>query len=539
MNFQDAIKIVKEVLHNCGSDIKEEKYDGLIVKKLAASNTLDENRKSNQTHIALTGEQMDIFPYLCAEGYFFDGKRLVNEDLKKYFIIRVKTILTRSNCDYLGASGELSFATDEIESSACVVRSKRAAQSDQLQLSMLSSDGKEFVAFRKLLHEGSFLIVLKNRESMKYHLFGVKQTEENGKLSVLNNKFFRIASQTIVDTNVFEPDIDISDVTFKKDCLKGCNELYYGVPGAGKSYAIDQKINGAEYERVVFHPDYTYSDFVGQIMPKLKKDENGSEKLSYEFVPGPFTKALKSAEENPERMYYLIIEEINRGNAPAIFGDIFQLLDRNEDGSGKYHITNFDIAREVYGDENHEVILPSNLSILATMNTSDQNVFTLDTAFQRRWNMKYIDNDVMGAGHAGEKIEYSDITWGGFASTINDEILDYNAELSSSEDKQMGAYFVTETELTSDRFPEKALKYLWDDAFRLERDKIFRPEIKSIGALLQKYQFELQKKGDPLKAVIRADLYSRMLSSSASDTVTAADNEDFSDALTETESDGE
>ena len=76
MNFQDAIKIVKEVLHNCGSDIKEEKYDGLIVKKLAASNTLDENRKSNQTHIALTGEQMDIFPYLCAEGYFLTVKDL-------------------------------------------------------------------------------------------------------------------------------------------------------------------------------------------------------------------------------------------------------------------------------------------------------------------------------------------------------------------------------------------------------------------------------------------------------------------------------
>lgn len=318
--------------------------------------------------------------------------------------------------------------------------------------------------------------------------------------------------------------------TESDDRQGGVNELYYGVPGSGKSHTIDSIVENSEYERVVFHPDYTYSDFVGQIMPRLKRNADGTEKLTYEFVPGPFTKALKAAVDNEDSMHYLVIEEINRGNAPAIFGDVFQLLDRNEDGSGKYHITNFDIAREVYGDEAAEIRIPSNLSILATMNTSDQNVFTLDTAFQRRWNMKYIENNVAEAEHANEKIEYSDVTWGGFASAVNEEILEYNAELSSSEDKQLGAYFVTKAELTSDKFPEKALKYLWDDAFKLEREKIFRPEIKSVGDLVHSYDVEIQNDRDPIKGVMRAEVYRKMMDMSASGPEEAIDESEIFEA---------
>lgn len=308
------------------------------------------------------------------------------------------------------------------------------------------------------------------------------------------------------------------------------NILYYGVPGSGKSHTIDQLINGELYERVVFHPDYTYSDFVGQIMPKLEKTENDEEKLAYKFIPGPFTKIMKEANkaENKDKMFYLVIEEINRGNAPAIFGDIFQLLDRKENGEGKYHITNFDIAREVYGNEDAEVRIPSNLSILATMNTSDQNVFTLDTAFQRRWNMKYIDNDVNAAEHADVNIEGSRVTWGQFANVINDEILEANAEMLSSEDKQLGAYFVEKDELSADKFPEKALKYLWDDAFKMERDKIFDPNIKSIGNLVTAYTDEVDSGRDPIARVMKEDVYKRMMDLSAKTVKEAfADDEVF------------
>lgn len=298
--------------------------------------------------------------------------------------------------------------------------------------------------------------------------------------------------------------LGISDFDIAKG---GVNELYYGVPGAGKSFMVDERINGATFERVVFHPDYTYSDFVGQIMPRIKQ-YGDSEKLSYEFTPGPFTKALQSAESDTASMTYLVIEELNRGNAPAIFGDIFQLLDRGPNGEGKYSITNFDIAKAVYGDEGHEIRIPSNLSILATMNTSDQNVFTLDTAFQRRWNMKYVENKIHEAEHAQNTIGSSNVTWEQFASVVNEELLNYTAELGNSEDKQLGAYFVRPDELTDSVFSEKALKYLWDDAFKMDHDIIFSTNIKSIGDIILEHK---RGSGDPLKRILNSEIYKRMI----------------------------
>ena len=236
-------------------------------------------------------------------------------------------------------------------------------------------------------------------------------------------------------------------------------------------------------ERVVFHPDYTYSDFVGQILPRVVDGQ-----LKYVFTPGPFTKLLKKAWENPSKKFYLIIEEINRGNAPAIFGEIFQLLDRKdgdgrvysekEYGESEYGITNYEVAGVVYGDEEHEVKIPSNMWILATMNTADQNVFTLDTAFQRRWNMHHIKNDVMSAIHSKEKIEGTSVEWGAFATVINDMVVEIDSDLASSEDKRLGAYFVKLNELSVDKFPEKVLKYLWDDAFKMDKEAIFDERFK-------------------------------------------------------------
>lgn len=515
MSFQEAIQNVKKLLHSLGTNIDINDYDGIIVKKLAASNTLDEGRKTNQTHIAITGEQMDIFPYLCADGYFYDDTGVVNEDLKKFFIIRIQTTIFRSNCNYLGINVEdIHFESEQKKTGACVVRSKRAKQTDQLQLSMLNSDGIEFVSFRKGLHEGDTLIVLKAKGAMNYHMFGIKAKDATEHLEELNNRFIRSQSVTIVDAERFNLNTSAKD---NANALCGKNELYYGVPGAGKSHTIDQLIDGKPYERVVFHPDYTYSDFVGQIMPKLKKDNDGNDRLTYEFIEGPFTKIMKEATkaENKGKMFYLVIEEINRGNAPAIFGDIFQLLDRNENGEGKYHITNFDIAREVYGDETAEVKIPANLSILATMNTSDQNVFTLDTAFQRRWNMKHIKNDIGAAKHADVNIEGSSVTWGQFASAVNAELLNANEEIMGSEDKQLGAYFVEADELSADKFPEKALKYLWDDAFKMERDRIFDSEIKSIGGLVTAYADEIASSRDPIKRVMKEEVFKRMMDLSA------------------------
>ena len=266
-------------------------------------------------------------------------------------------------------------------------------------------------------------------------------------------------------------------------------------------------------ERVVFHPDYTYSDFVGQILPRIIQKEGETEgKLRYVFEPGPFTKMLKKAHEDPDNMYFLVIEEINRGNAPAIFGDIFQLLDRNDDGSGKYHISNYDMAKVVYGEGNEDemIRMPANLTLLATMNTSDQNVFTLDTAFQRRWEMHLIKNDVYKAEHAGEKIEGSEISWGRFADITNKEIIRFGEETGSSEDKRLGAYFARLNELTKKKFPEKVLKYLWDDAFKMDHYTYFNENISSVDGIIDVFR-ESQTEVDILRRVLKLTVYQKMI----------------------------
>ena len=320
-------------------------------------------------------------------------------------------------------------------------------------------------------------------------------------------------------------DVDISadDKTFNGI---GANILFYGVPGAGKSHEIDMMIVQERSERVVFHPDYTYSDFVGQILPRVVDD-----KLKYVFEPGPFTKMLKKAYDDPDNMYFLVIEEINRGNAPAIFGDIFQLLDRNDDGSGKYHISNYDIATIVYDDENHIIKIPANLTLLATMNTSDQNVFTLDTAFQRRWEMHLIKNDVTKAAHAANPIEGSSISWGRFASITNAEIIRFGEETGSSEDKRLGAYFAKFNELSKDKFPEKVLKYLWDDAFKMDRYSYFNESMTSLDNIIDVFHEETPSPTDLLQRILKYAVYMKMAETdtSVASTAEASGEEEHAD----------
>ncbi len=261
----------------------------------------------------------------------------------------------------------------------------------------------------------------------------------------------------------------------------GKNIILYGVPGSGKSYTLQRDYcnDNSVVEKIVFHPDYSYSDFVGQIMPSV--DDSGI--VSYKFNHGPFTNILKKAYHNPQIKHVLVIDEINRGNAPAIFGEIFQLLDRlkhDKDGfkkgSSEYAINNIDIANIVHNDKNASIRIPSNLWIIATMNTSDQNVFTLDTAFQRRFSMQLIENSFENVddGFKNMKILDTEITWQKFCTTINEKIAQNNEGLSSMEDKRFGVYFVNIDDLKSkENFAHKVIKYLWDDVFKFDRNIIF------------------------------------------------------------------
>ena len=301
-----------------------------------------------------------------------------------------------------------------------------------------------------------------------------------------------------------------SIINGKKDNLVGINKIYYGIPGCGKSYYIENTVlkdvdKDNDVFRTTFYLDYSNSDFIGQIYPVVK--DNGS--VSYEEKPGPFTKALASAFKNPDKMIYLVIEEINRGNAAAIFGDTFQLLDRlKEDrdgrvaGDSEYPVNNEFI--EVYFKKNNipfysdKIYIPHNLTLLATMNTSDQNVFPLDTAFKRRWDREKVMTDWNKVGDIKNLyVPFTNITWGKFATTINDKMLEDNGEsdVSVSEDKQMGAYFVKENMLSKEKnagdkdslraFISNVMDYLYNDVTKFNHELLFDKNVKTYDGLYE------------------------------------------------------
>ena len=263
--------------------------------------------------------------------------------------------------------------------------------------------------------------------------------------------------------------------------ISGANIIYYGAPGTGKSHKLDELIKKENTNtfRVTLHPEYTYSDFVGQLLPVSKKANDGNDKytVSYEFVPGIFTIALKEAINNPDRSVYLILEELSRANVAAVFGDLFQLLDR-KNGISEYPIDNPDISKIIYGKANTDqdtykkIYIPNNLSILATVNTSDQNVYPMDTAFKRRFEWRYVSTDY---GSNSEDFKDNNnptidvgnnirVTWDNLYKGLNSFIV---GELGLNEDKQIGPYFIKFEGANGDKAHElvkdKLLQYLWED----------------------------------------------------------------------------
>jgi 5-methylcytosine-specific restriction endonuclease McrBC GTP-binding regulatory subunit McrB len=313
--------------------------------------------------------------------------------------------------------------------------------------------------------------------------------------------------------------------------------IYYGVPGCGKSNKIREQLKNVPEKnkvRVVFHPEYPNAEFIGQILPKV------NDHVTYEFTPGPFTQIIKRAYLNPNEHFYLVIEEINRGNAAAIFGDTFQLLDRLKagetdslgndpanaavntftEGWSQYFVQNDDVNDYIRGtensiqignirfDSNTAIRLPPNLSILATMNTSDQNVFTLDNAFQRRFDMELVRNE-FDLDKPSVNVQYNakiadtNIKWGQFWEWGNAKITATLKGLSSTEDKRLGVWFVSNVDgkIEEKVFAEKVLKYLWDDVFKFKRSKVFVEEIDTLEKLIA--AFEKPEQGKSRFAVFK------------------------------------
>ena len=260
-------------------------------------------------------------------------------------------------------------------------------------------------------------------------------------------------------------------------------KIYYGAPGTGKSHKVKELVFGKDErtERVTFHPEYDYTSFVGGYKPTMDGDN-----IRYEFVPQAFTNIYTKAWNDPDNDYYLVIEEINRGNCAEIFGDIFQLLDRTND----YKITPSKELKEhlkIELKDNSSIdadklLLPPNLNILATMNTSDQSLFPMDSAFKRRWDWEYIpinysreENKNSSAKFVVKLSNEESFKWLDFIEKVNEKI-SKNDNLGM--DKCLGNYFINpeNDEIKIETFVNKAIFYLWNDVFKdeIEEESIFK-----------------------------------------------------------------
>lgn len=251
--------------------------------------------------------------------------------------------------------------------------------------------------------------------------------------------------------------------------------IYFGAPGTGKSHAVNNIVNQKAPDRnvrITFHPDTDYSSFVGCFKPTMRDG-----KIEYAFTAQAFVEAYIKAWRDISKPFYLIIEEINRGNCAQIFGDIFQLLDRNAEGESSYSITPDADLKNYIGEKlslqtnipdkirsGSEMRLPSNLFIYATMNTSDQSLFPIDSAFKRRWDWHYTaispsDSDPVIA------FDTQSYSWASFIELVNKRIFD----LTKSEDKQLGYWFIkpnTDNIIKWKTFVSKAIFYIWNDVVK-------------------------------------------------------------------------
>ena len=288
--------------------------------------------------------------------------------------------------------------------------------------------------------------------------------------------------------------VDMSISQFSPQEKPAFQIIYYGAPGTGKSHRIKKELKEMNVPeknifRTTFHPDSDYSSFVGAYKPTMKPvaDEykavvGKDEEIAYSFVPQTFIKAYMQAYLNPNHNIYLIIEEINRGNCAQIFGDLFQLLDRDENGVSEYPIkADSDLKMYLEGElgKNHdgikdgELCLPSNLYIWATMNTSDQSLFPIDSAFKRRWDWEYEPIKYENSKWEIE-IDGNMYSWTSFQEKVNNRIF----EATNSEDKMLGDFFVKPNNnvISEKQFINKVLFYLWNDVCKDGDGDIFKTD---------------------------------------------------------------
>ena len=436
--------------------------------------------------------------------------------------VKVKHIFLRSNvlsmlgyvCQYYGAKNEKYI---DVVNSILTQLDTFAAPNGLLETESLFKlsigSNKLRPYFKKFDDKGVFYKIIRS----------LLLPQSAYKVSLYKNQLNEYAAFWLIgfsDLDDFEADSSKSffqEVKLGKAAPTSLQQIFYGAPGTGKSYTINQDTEGEDVIRTTFHPDTDYSTFVGAYKPTTIEEEvmtvigtkavpveniDGSyrkeSKIVYEFVQQAFLQAyieawkkIADSQERKTRKQFLVIEEINRGNCAQIFGDLFQLLDRNAQGFSDYPITadadmkrqltksfaglslpNSDAINALYGGrdvcrevlEGNILLLPNNLYIWATMNTSDQSLFPIDSAFKRRWDWTY--RPISDAAKGWKiKVDGKLYDWWTFLEKINDKV----GSLTNSEDKKLGYFFCKadgEGLVNAETFVGKVVFYLWNDVFK-------------------------------------------------------------------------
>lgn len=614
MEFSEVLNLI---ISSCPF-LSGNEYDGIIIKKLAATNTISDTGASHQSHMAFTGKQKDFFPFLNADGYFNVGYESKDDDLKKYFTLQIPLTIYKENTDALTNKlfNLIDYTSGKKVVKASVLRSRRNSGDDQIELSIKSLDDKDFIEFRKLLRVDDFFVLLKKKNCLEYDLVGIRSNDKNAENLSKCTDFYKLPTQTPVGIDSFETNgndllleipietndslsesdlaerlasdkelkgtyaihlfgikyakliqdknldkkeiirlsnigenysyelakgigiynlavderylkqTQLNNLEFgndllkkdenhivelkpfselnykplkKEDKIKSYNRIIFGAPGTGKSFQLktesqqkDSSSPFANVERVTFHPDYSYGQFVGSYKPI--SDDDG--RIRYEYVPGPFMRTLVKALESGKNgesaeKFLLIVEEINRAKVAAVFGDMFQLLDRTDDGESMYEIQASEdvrryLAKELGGKKDNytSIKIPNNMYIWATMNSADQGVFPMDTAFKRRWEFTYLginanDTKISIKNLPVKNPEGELIEWNILRKSINSMLL---RECKVNEDKLLGPFFISgdvfknakdNEDAFYDAFNSKVLMYLFEDAGKMHQKKLF------------------------------------------------------------------
>lgn len=508
MSFSEKFNTISSILFDKYKiNLKEKDYDGYIVKQMSESNCIKKDITSKQSHIAITGSQMELFPYIFSKQYIENN----DASMKNYFVLKAPVNIFKANCDIV-SNGYINFGDKQILKEEMCVYPRSGGE--QIQLSMKQNgDSENFLKFRELIKPNDYFVVLKKDGLLEYDAFIIEEKYIEDKSF---KSLFEQSRNSIKDiTFIGNKNIDSKAQNLCKRINKPYQRIFFGAPGTGKSYELNKEAKeyfGNNYERVTFHPNYMYGNFVGAFKPfpkvlknsdgTIKKDEDGNiqESITYEYIPGVLMRQLVRALKYPTQDYLLLIEEINRANVAAVFGDVFQLLDRDGSGESEYFIATskelqeflrkeFDDCdlekniKEKLGEDFGRLYLPNNLYIWATMNSADQGVMPMDTAFRRRWEFRYLGiNDAAESNKEDFerytfKINSSEVVnWDLFRRELNKKL----SSLNIPEDKLIGPYFVPKSILEDsdlDKLTEtiknKVLIYLYEDAAKAYRPLLF------------------------------------------------------------------